>query len=588
MKQRRHHKRSILWWAAVATIVSVPLLIISIALTIVLAPQVPKPSSLLSISPTATEPDLGIAASIPPLEAGTTRILVMKFKGDDMSKSPVSAALKLQLQSKLREDQDTTVDVQGVNASIGEFDGGDDKAGQIGAEYHASIVVWGWIEPSDTSVKVGFHFVVIHSSDTFPSSNCPASKAAEWRIDPEDLQGVTLETDLANEYTYATLFSLGLAKLDAGDFNSAIVRFNDASAYLSDGTLSAQTTSQKHLFDYDLLYYYRGLAYEHSAQYQSALADFNTIKKSWAGDPYFDLDVGITLLGAGDLPDAIQQFSSIEQTAPSTAIKAAALLFRGASYYRSGKLMLEANQALQSYAAANVDFNAAVALDWKTVLDWVQPDLEPNSVPDALSLRQSELVSPNLDNSLTRFLKGDAEELTHPDQALSDYGRAIDIAPNFLMARYYRYLLYMDIPNYSAAIGDILAVTADQIFQTPCLFGALGVAYSRLGIDTPANDAFSKVIELTTAAIAADPRNGDAYYFRGIAEYHLGTYPVALRDFVETLWLGSADATASDTLNWTWRTILATIASPMILIRWVTLTVFGLAAVVAVRAWVHR
>ena len=77
---------------------------------------------------------------------------------------------------------------------------------------------------------------------------CRVECAARCSAEPDP------RTALADEYTYATLFTLGLADGEAGRWDSAIAHFNEAVAYQDNGSLSAVTRDQKHLFDLDLLY----------------------------------------------------------------------------------------------------------------------------------------------------------------------------------------------------------------------------------------------------------------------------------------------------------------------------------------------
>ena len=89
------------------------------------------------------------------------------------------------------------------------------------------------------------------------------------------------------------------------------------------------------------------------------------------------------------------------------------------------------------------------------------------------------------------------------------------------MARDFRSNLYLDIPNYRAAVDDMVPMTADPDFQTPCLYRILAMAYDQLDMWPLADDANSKVIELSTVALETDPKNGFTYYMRGVAEEYL-------------------------------------------------------------------
>ena len=127
------------------------------------------------------------------------------------------------------------------------------------------------------------------------------------------------------------------------------------------------------------------------------MPDFEKISSDWAGDPGFDLDFGLAYLAVGNFTEAAERFSAVIVDGGTVALQTSALLNRGVSFLRTAELATDLGQAAKSYAEANRDLDAAVKLDWKTTLGWVYADLEGQPPTDALSLRQSELVSQRLE-----------------------------------------------------------------------------------------------------------------------------------------------------------------------------------------------
>ena len=107
MKHLRIHlpKRSVYWWAAWAAIVTMIATIAMLIVTVVTTPVPSNSSSAIAGSPMATAQDLGITQPIPTLAPGKTRVLVLKFQGDEDIGKPVAEALKLQLENRLKLEE---------------------------------------------------------------------------------------------------------------------------------------------------------------------------------------------------------------------------------------------------------------------------------------------------------------------------------------------------------------------------------------------------------------------------------------------------------------------------------------------------
>jgi tetratricopeptide (TPR) repeat protein len=150
------------------------------------------------------------------------------------------------------------------------------------------------------------------------------------------------------------------------------------------------------------------------------------------------------------------------------------------------------------------------------------------------------------------------------DLAIADFTQAIAVAPPAPGAVNYRGAVYLDEGNYDLAIADFQTALAAKP-NWAIAHANLGLAYfmkndSERGL-AEANEAvrldpalvwaktvrlrinsarkqFAEVISDATAAIAAAPTNGEAFYYRGEAKVELGDYRAAATDLAEATRLG--------------------------------------------------
>lgn len=113
--------------------------------------------------------------------------------------------------------------------------------------------------------------------------------------------------------------------------------------------------------------------------------------------------------------------------------------------------------------------------------------------------------------------------------ALMDYGKAIELKPDYASAYHNRGIAYNRLKDYDAAVSDLeTALSLD-----PKLTGAyfeLGNAYARL-------DEHEAAIEAYTTYLASNPKDEKAYYNRGVSCYNIGEYQTAAENFSQAILL---------------------------------------------------
>lgn len=461
---------------------------------------------------------LGINEFIPDRKPETTiRVLFVKFDGEDQAQREISSEIKKTLKDNLEAEQQLQIEVIGTSRTITELEGSE-IAVMVGELYQADIVIWGWYNVSEDKVPLIIHYEIIPSSNTFAASLCAASSSPPERIEKrEALENLILQTSLANEFSYFTLFTLGLTYFENQEWETAASLFGDAIKYLPENsTLSANTVDHEQLVDEFVLFYYQGLALEGVGDYDNALITFQKLGEVWKGDSYYHLGTGKAYLGLKRNQEAIHHFTIAYDNRDSNDVGADALLYRATAYYRSG-----------NFDWANEDLNSALKLSEMRVLNTIQPY---NGL-DHVSPSENELISPNLDSALTHFFRAFQVEETNPNQAIKGYSKAIEIYPKFLLAREFRAYLNLNKYDYTATKNDLLIAVQNEDFQTPCNYFLLGISYSRLSDHERAKEQFVKAVSKATSEIDVDETNGYAYLVRARANYELGKFYNALIDF---------------------------------------------------------
>ena len=120
------------------------------------------------------------------------------------------------------------------------------------------------------------------------------------------------------------------------------------------------------------------------------------------------------------------------------------------------------------------------------------------------------------------------------DQAIQDYTKAIELNPNDANAYYNRGIAYKDKDDIDQAIQDYTKVIE--------LNPQFVEAYNNRGITYGSKGDFDQAIQDCTKAIELDPNDADSYYNRGIAYSSKGDFDQAIQDFNKAIELNPSDA----------------------------------------------
>ena len=132
-------------------------------------------------------------------------------------------------------------------------------ARKVGEQHKATIFIWGDYTVTETNVQLSLHFEVLR-----PPKDLPEIGRLEQIAPVSELNSFKLQGDLSSEIAYLSLFTVGLTRYTASDWDQAINEFSDALRQVKDPIKE---------LDQSIVYFYRGITYAHLKDYNRAIAD---------------------------------------------------------------------------------------------------------------------------------------------------------------------------------------------------------------------------------------------------------------------------------------------------------------------------
>ncbi len=407
-------------------------------------------------------------------------ILIANFEGPEPQNYRVTETVLARLRAALEPYDDVLIEPLGRAITEAE---GSAVARAAGEEHKATIVIWGWYGATEEAVPLSVHFELLHSPEYMPVLGAEAQGQVQTMAAAE-LESFALQTRLSEEMAYLSLFTVGVARYEAGDLDGAIACFSDA---------LSQTVELVPALSQSQVYYYRASAYLSKEDYDRAIADYDQVIQLQpnCGVCTYN-DRGNAYLAKGDYNHAIIDYNQAIQIQPDFA---AAYSNRGLAYADKG-----------DYDRAIADYDQAIQ---------IQPDF-------AMAYSNRGLAYAN---------RGDY------DRAIADYDQAIQIQPDFAMAYYHRGNAHVYKGNYARAITDLDQVVHLQPDDAASYFARGGAYYFKGDYDRAIAD-FSQAIQLDPDCDTCN------YKFRGYAYYEKGDYDLAIADFNQVIQIqpDSADA----------------------------------------------
>jgi tetratricopeptide (TPR) repeat protein len=411
-------------------------------------------------------------------------VLVADFDGPDSKSSGVTEMVIKKLTEATRTYE--KVRVASLRRAITEADGSD-VARKEGRKRRAAIVIWGWYRQTKSTVNLSANFELLDAPQYMPvlgrlvrsRAESPNVADLDWINNATEMENYQLHTTLSDELAYLTLFTLGMVRYVAEDWDGAIEHFTDALA------LTADQASK--LLGHNVIYYKRGFSYAAKGDFERAIADYGRAIELDPGNADYWIGRGVTRLRKGD--DAIADFDRAIQLKPDNAL---AYNNRAAAY--SGK---------RDFGRAVEDYSRAIALNPR------DPYFYQHRAQAYRALGEHDRAIADYGVALT----------LRPDEAIFYPEGALDPARLY----YERAASYSAKGDYQRAIDDL----TDAIRRKPDFF----LAYHDRGLAYRARGETRRAIADFSEAIRLQPSDFSAYNNRGNAYHDLGRFDDAIADF---------------------------------------------------------
>jgi tetratricopeptide (TPR) repeat protein len=399
------------------------------------------------------------------------------------------------------------VKIQSLNKSITEQEGSE-VARTEGEKRKATIVIWGWYRNTGEVAPLSVHFEVLRPPKNLPELGQTA-KGQLQQAAIADLKSFTLQTRLSNEMSYLSLFTLGMTRYAAADWDGAIARFSDA---------LSQSVERTTALNQSLVYFYRGYAYLQKGDSESALADLDrTIELQ----PEFAEAYGnrsMVYIAKGDYNRALADANQAIELQSDFAL---AHNNRGVVYLNVGdydRAIADFTQTLK--LMPNTADSANILPSNDRQLGTILQDDREVFIANFLSSELSDYLLYN--NRGTAYLYKEDY-----DRALADFNQAIKIQPNRAFAYVNRAGIYGAKENYDLAIAD-----CSQVIKLQPDFA---LAYMKRGIFYLFKGDRDRAIADLNQGIKLQPDLALAYASRGEIYYHKGDYNLAISDYNQVL-----------------------------------------------------
>jgi tetratricopeptide (TPR) repeat protein len=459
------------------------------------------------------------------LPSDKVTVLVADFDGPD----PKNYGVTDKVIEKLRKatNKYERVRVASLGRAITEAEGSA-VARAEGRKHQAAVVIWGWYRPTAVKVNLSANFELLDAPQYMPvlgplsrsSAQSPNVAELDWMNNATELESFALQTTLSDELAYLTLFTVGMVRYTAEDWDGAIEHFSDALA------LTAEQASK--LLGHSVIYYKRGFSYAARGDLERAIADYTRAIELDPGNRNDWIGRGVARLRKGDVDGAIADFDRAIQLKPDEAL---AYNDRAAAY--SGKRDLrravedynraialnphdpyfyqhraQAYRAIGDHDRAIVDYDKAIAL---------KPDASTYYPEGAFDYARTFY-----ERAASYYAKGDYQ------RAIDDLGEAITRKPDFFLAHHDRGLAYRAKGEARRAIADF----TQAIRLQPSDFSSYnnrGNAHSDLGQLDDAIADFGRAIERKADDAAAYNNRGNAYDRKGDVARAVADYDQAIR-----------------------------------------------------------
>ena len=498
-------------------------------------------------------------------------IVVADFDSLDGKNYGITENLLLKLREATRQFPD--IEIQELNQTIGAKTSSK-SAQQKVEEHNAALLLWGW----NLNYQATVHFEVLKRPSLL-----------KLRSEYESISGLTMnesfeiQTKVANDMNYLVLLTVGLARLELGDYQGAISLLSRAITH----------NAPDQMVDPWAAYFYRGVADSYLYRYQEAIADYTQaitlnpsktesymnralilrlsgdltkseadtkkaaelltreIERDSSSGSY--LTRGVVYLNAHDYANAITDFSKAleSQSNDLTALICRAQAYEGVKDYEHA--ILDLNKVIEidpSNANAYVhrggvlgikgefdrsfaDFNAAIALKpgQKKLAQafvgrgnvYTERHEHDRALADynEASRLDPKFAEPFVGRCILYWRKKDL------NRAIAECSTALNLEPNSVEAVSNRAEIYLQQEDFARAIEDYRRLIQLDPYDARA-YGKLSALYGSVR-------QYDNAIQAANRAIEMKPQDATAFCNRGAAYLGKGLLDLAIADFNEAI-----------------------------------------------------
>jgi tetratricopeptide (TPR) repeat protein len=427
-------------------------------------------------------------------------ILVANFEGPDQTYGVTEKIIE-QLREEVKQFPDIQIQALGRPITAQE---GSDAARIVGKEHKANIVLWGWYRKTQENVFITIHFEALQGPRYLPLR----SNKQELNLAVAELESFQIQTRLSGEFTYLTLLTIGIARLEAKDYDGSINLFTKA---------LGQNAVPEQMIEPAFIYYYRGTAYSAKVDYDHAITDYTEAIRTKPNFASAYNSRGIAHSWKGEYELAITDFNITINLEPD---KAGAYVSRGSAYGYIGQ-----NER------AIADFDKAIKLKPDNKIAYNQRGnfyLAEGDIDRAI-IDYTNII--RLDHNFTGGYLGRGNAYSRKrdyDNAIADYSQLIHLIPNSATGYSSRGNAYVSKRDYDNAIVDFNeAIRLEPNFGGSYL-GRGNAYFFKSDYDKAIAD-YSEEIRLIPNSVAGYLSRGQAYKSRGNKDQAIADFQKALQ-----------------------------------------------------------
>ncbi|MEL7407967.1 MAG: tetratricopeptide repeat protein [Cyanobacteria bacterium J06558_2] len=172
------------------------------------------------------------------------KILVANFEGSDAKNHRVTQEIFRNLEREM-EPYGDEVKVKRLNKSLGSIK----EAKNAGKSQKAAIVIWGDYQVMDDIVPISVNFEILKDTTNFPK----LGESVKGKTQPAQLSELTsfnLQTNLSQEMTYLSLFTLGMYRYIDDDLQQAIQYYKQALSVSQETNIPIASLGKEVVYSY--------------------------------------------------------------------------------------------------------------------------------------------------------------------------------------------------------------------------------------------------------------------------------------------------------------------------------------------------